>query len=341
MRPKTLSIYRDENETKLRHQLYLSDLSAVAFLKDPKQKRDHVFGLFSPSRNYHLQAPTRQDAQEWVEIIRRETRIEEEEEEMLLASPLPRSVSPAGLMSMATSGIPIALEGRDSDRVLSSSPETYNAPEPGFAFGTGRRVSSTIDSSGMSGNEMPSHSDLSDNETQRPRGASTSSFAAIYPREAGPWPCSVSAELTSHPVFANRSGSQISISNVLGSSIGTPGEQHPDRVIWQGWLWQLRSKRGVKQWKDMWAVLRPRNLILYKDQQEYTAQWILALSAVVDVVDTDPVKNKDNCLQIITEEKSYRFCTHGEEALVQFIGAFKSLLAKRRGLEARAAASSL
>ncbi|OWT43099.1 PH domain-containing protein [Pochonia chlamydosporia 170] len=311
LRPKTLSIYRDENETKLRHQLYLSDLSAVAFLKDPKQKRDHVFGLFSPSRNYHLQAPTRQDAQEWVEIIRRETRIEEEEEEMLLASPLPRSVSPAGLMSMATSGIPIALEGRDSDRVLSSSPETYNAPEPGFAFGTGRRVSSTIDSSGMSGNEMPSHSDLSDNETQRPR------------------------------VFANRSGSQISISNVLGSSIGTPGEQHPDRVIWQGWLWQLRSKRGVKQWKDMWAVLRPRNLILYKDQQEYTAQWILALSAVVDVVDTDPVKNKDNCLQIITEEKSYRFCTHGEEALVQFIGAFKSLLAKRRGLEARAAASSL
>jgi hypothetical protein len=88
----------------------------------------------------------------------------------------------------------------------------------------------------------------------------------------------------------------------------------------------------------MWAVLRPINLILYKDQHEYTAQWILPLSAVVDVVDTDAVKNKDKCLQIITEEKSHRFCTHSEDALVEFMGAFKSLLAKRRGLEARVAA---
>lgn len=97
----------------------------------------------------------------------------------------------------------------------------------------------------------------------------------------------------------------------------------------------------MKQWKDMWGVLRPRNLILYKNESEYTAQWIVELSDVVDVVDTDPVsKNKENCLQIITEEKGFRFCTHDEESLVQFIGAFKSLLAKRRGLEARVVAPS-
>lgn len=339
LRPSTLSFYKNEKEKKLRYQVHLSELSAVAFLRDPKQKRDNVFGLFTPSRNYHLQSRSKQDAEEWVELIRREARIEEADEEMFLASPLARSMSPAGLRSMTTIGHPNASDGRDADRLLSSSPETYGPPEPGFITEAGRRKSSTIDSSGMSGNELPSHSDLSDSETQRPKGASMDSFAVQYPPQTGSLP--VNAELTPHPVIGNRSGSQISISNVLGGSLGTSVEPDPDRVIWQGWLWQLRSKRGVRQWKDMWGVLRPRNLILYKDQSEYTAQWIVQLSAVVDVVDTDPVKNKDNCLQIITEEKSYRFCTRDEEALVQFIGAFKSLLAKRRGFEARAAGSSL
>ncbi|KAK8915448.1 putative PH domain-containing protein PB16A4.02c [Metarhizium anisopliae] len=333
LRPNTLSIYKNNRETKLRHQVHLSDLSAVAYLKDPKHKRDHVFGLFSPSRNYHFQALSQQDAQEWVETLRRETRIEEEEE-MFLSSPLARSVSPTGLMSAKTSGMPNVSDGRDANRMLSSSPETYGPPEPGFVIDAdNRRRSYFLDSSGMSGNELPSHSDLSDNETQRPQGASVDGLAVVNLSPVG-------TKLTAHPATTNRSGSQISISNVMGSSLGAPGEQHPDRVIWQGRLWQLRS-RGVRPWRGMWGVLRPRNLILYKDQDEYTAQLILELSAVVDVVDTDSVKNKDNCVQIITEEKSYRFCFHEEETLVQFIGAFKSLLAKRRGFEARTVASSL
>ncbi|KAG5980500.1 hypothetical protein E4U55_003976 [Claviceps digitariae] len=322
MRPNTLAIYKNEKETKLRHQLCLSDLTAVTLLKDPKQKRDNVFGLFSPSRNFHLQAPTKQDAQEWVDLIRRDARIEEEEEEMFLANPLTRSLSPGGAMTLSTSGLSDALESRDIDGVLSSSPENYGPPEPGFISAADRRKSSTLDSSGMSGNELPSHSDFSDTEFQRPK---------MYL-------CSV---------LANRSRSQVSVHNGMGQNNNNNNnnvaavEQDPDRVIWQGWLWQLRSKRGVKQWKDMWGVLRPRNLILYKNEAEYMAQWIVELSDVVDVVDTDPVsKSKEHCLQIITEEKRFRFCTHDEESLVQFIGAFKSLLAKRRGLEARVVAPS-
>ncbi|KHO00842.1 Pleckstrin-domain containing protein [Metarhizium album ARSEF 1941] len=333
LRPNTLSMYKNNRETKLRHQVHLSDLSAVAYLKDPKHKRDHVFGLFSPSRNYHFQALSQQDAQEWVETIRRETRIEEEDE-LFLSSPLGRSASPMGLMPTGKSGPPHALDGHDAGRVLSSSPETYGPPESGFVMDAdSRRRSYFLDSSGMSGNELPSHSDLSDNETPRPPGLLMDNSAEGL--------SSVSVELTARLATTNLSGSQTSISNNLGSSgLGAPGERHPDRVIWQGRLWQLRS-RGVRPWREMWGVLRPRNLILYKDQDEYTAQLILGLSAVVDVVDTDSVKNKDNCVQIITEEKSYRFCFRDEEALVQFIGAFKSLLAKRRGLEARAATSSL
>ncbi|KAG5939022.1 hypothetical protein E4U53_007905 [Claviceps sorghi] len=312
MRPNTLAVYKNDKETKLRHQLCLSDLTAVTFLKDPKQKRDNVFGLFSPSRNFHLQAPSKQDAQEWVDLIRREARIEEEEEEMFLANSLSRTLSPGGMMAHSRSGLSDALEVRDVDGVLSSSPETYGPPEPSFIKAADRRKSSTLDSSGMSGNELPSQSDFSDTEFQRPK------------------------------TFANRSRSQVSVHTGIGQNNNVAAvEQDPDRVIWQGWLWLLRSKRGVRQWKDLWGVLRPRNLILYKNESEYTAQWIAELSDVVDVVDTDPVsKSKENCLQIITEEKSFRFCTHDEESLVQFIGAFKSLLARRRGLEARGIAPS-
>lgn len=118
-------------------------------------------------------------------------------------------------------------------------------------------------------------------------------------------------------------------------------ETDPDRVVWQGWLWILRSKGGVRQWKNSWAVLRPRNLILYKDESEYAAQFIVSLSSIVNVVERDPMsRSKQHCLEIITEEKSYRFAAHDEETLLQCLGTFKSLLAKRRELETRAAAAA-
>ncbi|KAJ8119421.1 hypothetical protein ONZ43_g3622 [Nemania bipapillata] len=117
-------------------------------------------------------------------------------------------------------------------------------------------------------------------------------------------------------------------------------ERDPDRVVWQGWLWFLKGKRGMRQWKNYWAVLRPRNLILYKNESEYTASFILALVSIVNVVDIDPVsKTKVHCMQIITDEKSYRFCAHNEESLVHCLGAFKSLLSKRKELEARGSVS--
>lgn len=321
-------MYKNEKETKLRHQIRLSDLSAVTFLKDPKQKRDNVFGLFSPSKNFHLQAPTLQDAQEWVELIRKDARLEEEEEEMFLASPMARSISPMGLRIPQPGSMDQQIGA--SERFLSSSPETYGPPVPGFLAGNGRRESNF--DSGLSGNEMLSHSDMSDSDFQRMRGASMESNYFPGHIEVGSLPVGslpVGGGLPYRPA-GQRSASQVSVNH----------ERDLDRVVWQGWMWYLRSKGGVKQWKHLWGVLRPRNLILYKDESEYLAQWIVQLSAVVDVVDIDPIsKSKENCLQIITEEKSFKFCAPDEESLVQFIGAFKSLLAKRKGIEARLGAS--
>ncbi|PHH79521.1 hypothetical protein CDD82_2342 [Ophiocordyceps australis] len=312
LRPNTLFMYKNENETKLRHQIHLSDLTAVAFLKDPKHKRENVFGLFSPSKNFHFQAPTAKEAEEWVNKIRQDARIDEEEEEIFLASQVSSNAT--------ASGHRFSLR-RDGQVLLSISPET-GAPMPIFAL-AGQRDSCLGDSSGMSGNELPSHSDASDNEGQRLSSALAESLAFK------------GAARTKEPAIHAPDARNLGQGNLRH----VPStENDPDRVIWQGWLWMLRSKGGVRQWKDMWGVLRPRNLILYKDESEYTAQWIAQLSNVVSVVDIDPLsKSKVNCLQIILEEKSFRFCSHDEESLVQLIGAFKSLLVKRRSQEARAA----
>lgn len=319
LRLSTLSVYKNEKETKLRHQLCLSDLTAAAFLKDPKHKRHNVFGLFSPSKNFHFQAPTAQDAQEWIKLIRKNARFDDGGGDTFIASPLARSMSSGGLMAVGTSRSRRDPRGGDDDHVLLSSSSELNAPRGPFAA-AGQRESFYAD---WSGNELASHSDLSDHEGPRPLGALES--LANQPAAA-----------VSRPLV-HRSASQVSALKDGGQSNGH-AEADPDRVAWHGWLWMLRSKGSVRQWKKAWAVLRPRNLILYKDESEYAVQWLVQLSAVVSVVDIDPLsKSKQHCLQIITEEKSYRFCARDEEALVQFLGTFKSLLAKRHGVETRRA----
>ena len=167
LRPTSLSIYKDQREVKLRHKIQLADLTAVAKLKDPKGKRDNLFGLFSPARNYHLDASTTKDAEEWVALIRQEARIEEEEEEMFLASPSVNVTNYAGLDEAMKKMHEENKKETERHRLYSSSPEpidpvgrprisTSNAPEMGVL-----RRPSHFD---YSGNEPASHSDMSDNE---------------------------------------------------------------------------------------------------------------------------------------------------------------------------------
>lgn len=327
LRPNAISMYKSDKEAKLRRKLHLSDLTAVALLKDPKHKRQHVFGLFSPAKNYHFQASSDQDALDWVDLIRSHARIDEEEEEMLLASPIGHrsSFMPAANPSPDRPTAAAKLE----DKVASTSPVSFGMPAPPFALSDGRRLSNVPDPSCYSGNEMASHSDFSDSDIHRLQGMSIEQPAINSLAVDGVAPIYGPSD---RPGMPERNLSQISGLNI---------EQDPDRVIWQGWLWLLRNKGGVRQWKKYWSLLRPRNFILYRDESEYTAQFIRPLSAIVDVVDIDPVsRSKVNCLQLITEEKSYRFCALDEESLIHCLGAFKSLIAKRKELVARVAAAA-
>ncbi|TVY68766.1 putative PH domain-containing protein PB16A4.02c [Lachnellula suecica] len=311
LRPNFLSIYRDQNEAKLRHKIHLADLTAVAFLKDPKHKRENVFGLFSPSRNYHLEAKSRKDAEEWVELIRREARIEEEEEEMLLASP-------GGNATGTYCGFERTMKHRNKEQRLhderlgSSSPEPSEPlpQRPKSKASAPRRTSHTFE---YSGNELASHSDMSDGELGRAMGASSLSI----PEE------SLAVQAPGRPIMGARNASQMSVGNLNT-------ELDPERVIWQGHLLYLKTISGVRQWKDLWGVIRPRNIAFYKNDSEYSPILIIPLSSVINAVEIDPLsRTKRLCMQVITEEKSYKFCARNEDTLDKSLGAVKSLLAKR------------
>ncbi|KAG4432799.1 hypothetical protein IFR05_011710 [Cadophora sp. M221] len=315
LRPNSLSIYKDANEDKLRHKILLQDLTAVAFLKDPKQKRQNVFGLFSSSRNYHLEAKSRKDAEEWVDLIRSEARIEQEEEEMLLASP-------GGNATGSYSGFEKTMQQQHEqrlhdERLGSSSPEPSDSVIPiprtrrteALGLTAQRRVSHTME---YSGNEI---SDMSDTDITRQRGGSSVSISED--------PMAVKPP-ASRPMMGARNVSQLSGFNMEAAS-------DPERVVWQGYLMYLKSARGVRQWKDYWAVIRPRTIALYKNDSEYSPILIIQLANVINAVEIDPLsRTKRHCLQVITEEKSFKFCAHGEESLDTSLGALKSLLARRK-----------
>lgn len=252
---------------------------------------DHVFGVFSPARNYHLGATSEKEAQEWVDLIRAEARIDEEEEEMIL-------MSPTGQKTFT------GFDRTPKENPGSSSSEAEPRPSSSIApenMHSARRPSHTLH---YSGNDHGSFSDFSD--TGGPVHAAFQGSVHSLPR-------------TSHQL---PNASQ-------HSNIGAMPDD--ERVVYHGWLWVLKSKGGVRQWKKVWVVLRPKALGLYKNDQEYSANLIIPFSSIIDAVDIDPAsRSKQYCMQVISEEKNFRFCAPDEDNLAKWLGAFKSLLVKRK-----------
>ena len=118
------------------------------------------------------------------------------------------------------------------------------------------------------------------------------------------------------------------------SNVGTVPDN--ERVIFHGWLYLLKSKGGVRQWKKVWVVLRPKALAFYKNEDEYAANLVIPFPSIIDAVDIDPPsKSKQHCFQVISEDKNFRFSASDENTLAKWLGAFKSLLVKRKEAEQR------
>lgn len=340
LRPNLLSIYRDKEETKLRHQVSLAELTAVARQKDPRRREKHVFGLFTPSRNYHLEANSDSEAQEWVECIRRQARMDDEEEEEIYLA------SPGGAGSQAYQGFERSINANisplheDRGGYTSSDAEILMSPHPlpktrdrGSTTFSARRPSQIE----YSGAEHGSYSDFSDSGMPAARMSALSLNTDGRP-STGSYqqnlPNAIYGSAATRPSVGARNPSQASglgtsIEPAKAGAVQSPTDY--ERVIYHGWIYLLKSKSGVRQWKKIWMVLRPKALALYKNEDEYTALLIVPFHTVIDAVEIDPIsKSKTTCMQLISQERNYRFCALDEESLTRWLGAFKSLLSKRK-----------
>ncbi|KAK5167642.1 uncharacterized protein LTR77_007341 [Saxophila tyrrhenica] len=355
LRPNVLSIYRDKEETKLRHRILLSDLTAVARQRDRKRKdKQHVFGLFSPSRNYHLEALSDEDAQEWVEVIRREARIDRHEEELMLSSPGGANTSQyQGFERSIDAQISAGAEERSPQTAGYASSSDADALVSGYALPRSR--THTQDSTlprpparqpsfaEYSGAERTSMSDFSDTAGPAARLSTLSLAQTIDPRPSTsstqPVPNTIYG--TSAPARPNagpRNPSQL-------STLRTLDLDNPERVLYLCWAYLLKSKSGVRQWKKVWVVIRPSGMALYKNEEEYAALLVLSIGDMIDAVEIDNIsKSKTWCMQILTEERNYRFSCGEEEVVTRCLGALKSLISKRKArrkeMEAAAAAQA-
>ncbi|KAJ5636158.1 uncharacterized protein N7484_009471 [Penicillium longicatenatum] len=309
LRPNLLSVYKDEETTRLRVSINLSDVTAVASVKSPRSHRQHVFGVFTPSKNYRFEVHSERDADDWIYRIRKETPADADEAAVAALS------KQNGTPAIQKQLIEDTTDHSDFDAVGRPSSPEGRTLSPGAR--SSRRPPYTQD---YSGNDVTSYSELSDGPP--PRNNRLRSMPSIHT-------LSISAPddrllSTSLPRDAGRQAD-------LGIL------RDPERVICQGYLQGLRIKGAVRQWKRLWLVLRPKNLAFYKDEQEYSPVKIISMSQIIDVAEIDPLsRSKKFCLQIIAEDKSYRLCASDEESLARWLGSLKSIIVARKKLETTA-----
>lgn len=308
LRPNLLSVYKDEETTRLRVSITLSDVTAVASVQSPRSHRQHVFGVFTPSKNYRFEAPSERDAAEWIRRIRTESPADEDEAAVAALSN-PKQDPPA---------IHKHLVDDTTDH------SDFSSPELGRTLSPGARSRNTPYTQDYSGNDVTSYSELSDGPPPTRSSHGLRSMPSIHT-------LSVSAP-------EERPLSSSLRDTVHAADLGILRD--PERVICQGYLQGLRIKGAVRQWKRLWLVLRPKNLAFYKDEQEYAPVKIISLSQVVDAAEIDPMsRSKRLCLQIITVEKTYRLCAPDEESLARWLGALKSIIVARKKIETTASST--
>ncbi len=321
LRPNLLSIYQNPDETDLKASITLSEVTAVSRVR--KARTDHVFGVFTPSKNFQFQGLSEADTENWIMHVRLETRTDDEDDLDLTA---PRFSNKAADMSNTYESSDVSADemnrGPSSPEGLSAA--THSRARAGSLLANRQRAHSTLQE--YSGNEQytTSHSDFSDTmSSSLPKHSSTS-----LTKPPLLTPIASSGRLTEQ---VEPKGTTTLPQPLTQTETTTDSE----RVVRQGHLQILKShKTGVKGWKTIWVVLRPRSLSFYKNGSEYAAVKILSMHTIVNAAEVDPIsKSKNYCFQIITDDKTFRFCASSDEELDRWLGAMKSVLARRNEAE--------
>ena len=240
LRPNLLSVYKDEEATRLKLSITLSEVTAVAPFKSPRSKREHLFAVYCSSKNYRFQAASQKDAEDWIQRIRSETRLDEEEAALLALSKKDQAES------AATKRAPIedATDLSETDAVNRPS-----SPELGASLSPNTQAKGYAYPPDYSANDMTS--EWSDGPSTGPNLRSKRS-ANNLSSAAGP----------------KDGQASLPRENSRNADLGVLRD--PERVICNGYLQCLRTKGGVRQWKRYWVVLRPKSLGFYKDDQVST-----------------------------------------------------------------------
>lgn len=317
LRPGLLSVYKDEKESELKLSITLSDVTAVTPVK--KSRTDHVVGIFSPSKNYHFASATAQDAADWISALRSEIR-------------------PADAFVLHPPSARFGAQDQpnyDTTDMSGDDREAWGSPlsPPGNLSSTRSHAEtrSIYNPAIYSGNEQTttSQSDFSDFGSVPQRSSFLSSSIPITNTPLSPIPDDV-ATTSIRPPFA-RGLSNLSDTNIPTSQKSTrPAQQpqlfDPSKVIRQGHLKISKSTSGVRQWRTCWAVLRSYTLSIYKSLSEYSPALILPTYSIVEAAEIE--RKRENCFQIIGEDKTYRFQAESENELEMWLGALKSVLVK-------------
>lgn len=235
LRADRLSCYKDQKEYKIHRQIYLSDVTAVTVLKDPKQKHPpFAFGVFTNSKNFHFRSESEEETKDWTEKIWAAV-AQEVPGDMMLSSP----IAAAGIASPP-------LQGHAPGMSVSAS---KRAKVFGAGVGNGGRVSSqTLD---YSGPDVGSVSSLSD-------AARVSQLSLAQHHDAG---------FLSGGETTDSKTTSVDPPRIARNGSGYSSTEQLPRVIWHGYLYCLKSKGGVKQWKRYWIVVRNINIGFYKNEE--------------------------------------------------------------------------
>lgn len=277
--------------------------------------------------------------------------MDEHEEEITLASPSGTKSLYQGFERSRGISPPSGIANDDRSAGYSSSdaealgPSSYTLPKrrDRNATAVGARRPSQADYSGAEG--YGSYSDFSDSlgptapinalsalslSHTDSRPATSSAQQQASPTNAQIH--SVYGPVPQRPTAGQRNPSQLSAHVIPPDTAPKQAvAEDKERVVYHNWILLLRPKRGVRQWKKVWMVVRPRALALYKNEDEYRPLLILPFESIIDAVEIDPIsKSKQYCLQVISEERNYRFCALDEDCLNKWLGAFKSVLSRRR-----------
>lgn len=327
LRPNLLSIYGNADETDLRESIALSDITAVARVK--KSHLENVFGVFSPSKNYHFQGITEPEVLDWVTQIRLEARPDDLDLEPL-DPPAPhfsRSRDGPDTSNLGTSYDTTDLSADESPEPVPGSPTAH--PASNGAINRPRGISN-VEFSGTE-HQNTSHSSFSDFQpgSSLPKSGYLSTS---LPKQTILSPIASSQQL--RPPLQQRNTSQLSVNTaaaVVAAAAGDSAQADRERVIRQGFISVQSTKTGIRTWKPLWAVLRPYSLSFYKNEQEYSMLKMLSTGSIIDAVEIDGLgRKREWVFEVIAEEKTLKCSVRQEEDMVGWLGALKSVVERRK-----------